>query len=228
MTETPRKKGAGDRTRTDDIQLGNVAPAPVDTAKVPESQGAEWPQVAAGDRSTAMELALSPAQPGGLAPSAGVPRPRTRPRKRTHAHWKTGQGATQRADGFNRSEYQALADATQRCHNPRHRYYASYGGRGIRVCDEWRGKGGFARFLEHIGPKPLPGLSLDRIDNARATSRATSGGRTLACSGPTREGEWADGQTHTTAGDGQVRDWGVSSGHCGQVWGGPAPQRVSR
>lgn len=73
---------------------------------------------------------------------------------------------TQRPDGWNRPEFQALADAIQRCHNERHRAYRLYGARGIAVCDEWRGRGGFARFLAHIGPRP-DGCSLDRINNSR-------------------------------------------------------------
>ena len=43
----------------------------------------------------------------------------------------------------------------------------SFPGRGIRVCDEWRGPDGYSLFLAHIGPRPSPEHSLDRIDNAR-------------------------------------------------------------
>lgn len=48
----------------------------------------------------------------------------------------------------------------ERCHNPNHEYYASYGGRGIVVCDRWRYS--FANFLEDMGEKPR-GKTLDRI-----------------------------------------------------------------
>lgn len=54
-----------------------------------------------------------------------------------------------------------------RCHNPRSRDWDSYGGRGIVVCDEWRGPGGFRAFLGHVGQSPGPGYSIDRIDNDR-------------------------------------------------------------
>lgn len=37
--------------------------------------------------------------------------------------------------------------------------------RGIIICDEWAGPGGFAAFLVHIGRRPDSKLSLDRIDN---------------------------------------------------------------
>lgn len=52
----------------------------------------------------------------------------------------------------------------QRCYNPRNKYYEYYGGRGIKVCDRWRQKGGFLNFLEDMGTSP-PGLTLDRKDN---------------------------------------------------------------
>lgn len=64
-----------------------------------------------------------------------------------------------------RSEYFALKGATQRCHCETHFNYPLYGGRGLEVAPEWRGRGAFDRFLEHIGPKPSPELTLDRIDN---------------------------------------------------------------
>ncbi len=48
----------------------------------------------------------------------------------------------------------------KRC--PKH--WHRYGGRGITVCDKWR-KGGFARFLEDMGPKPSPSLTLERRNN---------------------------------------------------------------
>jgi hypothetical protein len=49
----------------------------------------------------------------------------------------------------------------QRCRNPNHRRFGSYGKRGIRVCDDWLT---FALFFADMGPPP-DGLSIDRIDN---------------------------------------------------------------
>lgn len=66
-----------------------------------------------------------------------------------------------------KSEYQALINAIHRCHNSKSAAYANYGGRGIYVCDEWRGIDGYTKFIAHIGPKADKALTLDRIDNDR-------------------------------------------------------------
>lgn len=50
-----------------------------------------------------------------------------------------------------------------RCRYPSHPRYADYGGRGIKVCDQWQGRGGFARFLADVGVRPA-GMTLDRLD----------------------------------------------------------------
>jgi hypothetical protein len=47
-----------------------------------------------------------------------------------------------------------------RCTNPNNSHFASYGGRGISVCDRWRD---FPTFLADMGEKPV-GMSIDRID----------------------------------------------------------------
>lgn len=60
-------------------------------------------------------------------------------------------------------EYTAWRDLKKRCLNPLDGDYPNYGGRGIRVCDEWVNS--FEAFYEHIGPKPSPDMSVDRIDN---------------------------------------------------------------
>jgi hypothetical protein len=39
------------------------------------------------------------------------------------------------------------------------RYYLH---KGITVCEEW--KRSFPAFLQHVGPMPKPGLTLDRIN----------------------------------------------------------------
>lgn len=64
-----------------------------------------------------------------------------------------------------RAEYGALRNAIHRCHCSNNKQYEDYGGRGITVCDAWRGQDGFALFLAHAGPKPAEHLTLDRINN---------------------------------------------------------------
>jgi hypothetical protein len=62
--------------------------------------------------------------------------------------------------------YMTWHTMTQRCHNPVAHAYELYGGRGIKVSDEFRDA---TRFLEYVdkelGPKPSKQHSLDRINN---------------------------------------------------------------
>lgn len=64
--------------------------------------------------------------------------------------------------GRHTPEYTAWMNMRQRCENPNFNGYGLYGGRGIKVCDEWRD---FSRFISDMGRRPTPGHSLDRIDN---------------------------------------------------------------
>jgi len=59
-------------------------------------------------------------------------------------------------------EYVTWRGLTERCRNPSHSGYKHYGGRGIKVCDEWRNS--FRAFLRDMGLKPSPKHSIDRID----------------------------------------------------------------
>ena len=57
----------------------------------------------------------------------------------------------------------------QRCYNPTGTNYKNYGGRGIKVCDEWLGEHGFENFYKWAidnGYKDLPHkqCTIDRID----------------------------------------------------------------
>lgn len=60
-------------------------------------------------------------------------------------------------------EYRAWQSIQKRCYDPNNMNFERYGGRGIKVADEWRDD--FPCFLRHIGLRPSAQHSLDRIDN---------------------------------------------------------------
>lgn len=60
-------------------------------------------------------------------------------------------------------EYKSWLHMKDRCLNKDNKYYSSYGGRGITVHPEWVDN--FQSFYDHIGPRPHPSSSVDRIDN---------------------------------------------------------------
>lgn len=62
-------------------------------------------------------------------------------------------------------EYRIYSGMLQRCLNQGAEAFRWYGARGVRVSEEWLGDGGFERFLAHIGHRPSPEHSIDRIDN---------------------------------------------------------------
>lgn len=76
-----------------------------------------------------------------------------------------------RTSGSASPTYESWRSMIQRCHNPKAAGFWDYGGRGIRVCRRWRGRGGFVLFLRDMGLRP-PGMSLDRIDVDRGYTKA--------------------------------------------------------
>lgn len=66
-------------------------------------------------------------------------------------HWKAGTKI-----------YAVWNRMLTRCNNPNVDRYPKYGGRGIRVCDEWLT---FDNFYADMGDIPGPGYSIGRIDN---------------------------------------------------------------
>lgn len=65
------------------------------------------------------------------------------------------------AVGYRRSAtHQAWTNMNMRCYNKNRPDYPYYGGRGIRVCAEWRNS--FGAFLADMGPRPSSLHSLDR------------------------------------------------------------------
>lgn len=65
--------------------------------------------------------------------------------------------------GSNTPEYLIWRNILDRCTNPNYRLFAFYGARGITVCARWRYS--FAAFIEDMGWRPSPELTVERIDN---------------------------------------------------------------
>lgn len=59
------------------------------------------------------------------------------------------------------STYESWEGMKRRCLNPKAGYYYRYGGRGIKVCDEWMQ---YENFKRDIGLKPTEGHTIERID----------------------------------------------------------------
>jgi len=59
------------------------------------------------------------------------------------------------------SLYRVWSMMRQRCENPKATQWASYGGRGIAVCERWKS---FPNFQADLPPRPAGG-TLERVDN---------------------------------------------------------------
>lgn len=60
-------------------------------------------------------------------------------------------------------EYSAWEHVKGRCLNSRDKEYKNYGGRGITICDRW--KGSFKNFFDDMKSRPSETHSIDRINN---------------------------------------------------------------
>ena len=77
---------------------------------------------------------------------------------------KYGTPLAGRQHGMSRTPtYSSWRSMIQRCTNPNAADFEHYGGRGIRVCDRWRGPDGFPNFLADLGERP-DGRTLHRIN----------------------------------------------------------------
>ena len=60
--------------------------------------------------------------------------------------------------------YKSWVKMVGRCNNPKDVSYVNYGGRGIKVCEEWLDPKNFIVWCEETHPN-IEGITLDRIDN---------------------------------------------------------------
>ncbi len=67
------------------------------------------------------------------------------------------------ANGKILPEYMIWVSMKQRCGNPKNKSFHRYGGRGIKVCEKWMRS--FSNFINDVGRRPNPLLTLDRKDN---------------------------------------------------------------
>lgn len=72
---------------------------------------------------------------------------------------------------FGTPEYNAWMSMWARCTNPKHKAFANYGGRGIKVCAAWKD---FAKFYADVGPKPSAKHQLDRERNSKGYTRSNT------------------------------------------------------
>jgi len=102
----------------------------------------------------------------------------------------------------NTQTYRSWKGMIQRCTNPNNHKYQRYGGRGIKVCDEWKT---FVGFLKDMGDCP-EGYQIDRINNdgnynkdncrwadIQTQARNRSNNRNIRMNGQTKTmAEWCD------------------------------------
>lgn len=96
--------------------------------------------------------------------------------------------------------YSIWSKVLTRCNNPKTKEYKDYGGRGIKVCDEWQGEHGAENFFEwsyshgYVEPLTLERIDVngnyepsnckwipkgEQVNNTRRTNRYTYKGETL-------------------------------------------------
>lgn len=65
--------------------------------------------------------------------------------------------------------YQTWDGIKKRCYQKNATGYKNYGGRGIKMCDEW--KNSFWQFVSDMGEKPFSACTIERIDNNKNYSK---------------------------------------------------------
>lgn len=125
------------------------------------------------------------------------------------------------------STYGSWKNIRRRCTDPGINGYERYGGRGIKVCDRWLGREGFANFLADMGERPA-GQTLDRFPdkdgnyeptNCRWATASTQQRNTTATAFEPHEIQqikWLVNDLKCTQVD-VARFFGVGKGHINQI-----------
>ena len=80
--------------------------------------------------------------------------------------WKYGDPLFKKTEehGLSKTkEYRVWCGIKARCLNKNNPAYKYYGGRGIKICDEWINA--YTTFYKDMGSRPFPDAVIDRIDN---------------------------------------------------------------
>lgn len=107
---------------------------------------------------------------------------------------------------YNSGFYPTWYSMIQRCYNPNHHKYKSYGARGISVCEEWKDPLAFISWAKKTIGEKKPGYTIDRYDNnadycpenchwatAKEQARNRRSTRLITINGETRPfSEWCD------------------------------------
>lgn len=103
---------------------------------------------------TRVVLAGTEFQTGNTSSCGCLWRDAIRDSNSTHGESSTGKVS---------AEYRTWQSAKDRCTNPNFKQFKDYGGRGITMCERWLNS--YDNFLEDMGRKPDPKLTIERIDN---------------------------------------------------------------
>lgn len=80
------------------------------------------------------------------------------------------QNMSRRTHGYSHtSEYHIWLGIKGRCYNTKNPAYNDYGGRGIKMSENW--KNSFSNFINDMGYRPSSKYSIDRIDNNKGYSK---------------------------------------------------------
>lgn len=83
-----------------------------------------------------------------------------------HAEMRAGTYKSALTHGLSKHPLNGVwAKMVRRCHDAADPGFYKYGARGIQVCEAWRSNR--QAFFDHIGTRPGPGYSVDRIKNDR-------------------------------------------------------------